>query len=613
MGFNLQGEGLNGVNVQTSIVAGHDWVPNLEEGLGSPVSTVLFVSGVALDDPTPLHPDNHRDAITGRGRFSGNGVTGWGGDQGGAGLVGVAGGVASVENGVFQVSSPDAGVFGTGVVAAGKATAPAPGVIGQGGPGTTGVVGQAGSGTADGVRGFGSGTFSGVAGFGDQAGGGTGVYGQGTGPSSQGVRGIGGGGQDTRPSDSAGVYGQGGAGSAYGVEGQGSGLLAGVGGWGPGFRAESSGSAPVSPAGVYGQGGAGNASGVEGRGNGTFAGVAGFGEGAAPIAVAFIPPASAAGVYGIGGTIANNGNNNGVEGRGNGTFAGVAGFGDAGATSNSGIGVFAVGGAPAANSGSDGGPGVHAIGAGGAAFTPLNLPVGVFGLGGTGNAPGIIGQGGGNLADGVHGFSVSGNGVLGESGNGVGIRATSTSSTAVVAIGSTGLFASTTVRNGTAAQFDGNVVVNGNFTVSGGAKSAAVPFPDGSHRRLYCTESPENWFEDFGFGTVSDGEAEIELDPGFRAIVDGDAYHVFITEYDGNNALYVTQRSSSGFLVRAKERSAASTFSYRVIAKRRDIPAVRFEKVELSGGLLCPGTELGGRVSSDGKSACPRRGVSSFW
>src|SRR3984893_1494417 len=49
-----------------------------------------------------------------------------------------------------------------------------------------------------------------------------------------------------------------------------------------------------------------------------------------------------------------------------------------------------------------------------------------------------------------------------------------------------------------AGAFYGPVVVGGAFTVFGGPKSAAVPHPDGSHRRLYCVESPESWFEDFG-------------------------------------------------------------------------------------------------------------------
>jgi hypothetical protein len=94
-------------------------------------------------------------------------------------------------------------------------------------------------------------------------------------------------------------------------------------------------------------------------------------------------------------------------------------------------------------------------------------------------------------------------------------------------------------------------------------------------------ESPENWFEDFGFGELSDGEAEVRLDPGFRSVVDGDAYHVFITEYGDNNALYVVERTGAGFLVRAKTANANGTFSYRVVAKRKDIAAPRFDKVDL--------------------------------
>ena len=161
MSYDLQAEGLNGVNVQTSIIAGHDWEPNVEEGGGSPVSTVLFVSGIALDNPSPANVD----AMIGRGRLFGNGLTGFGGDKGGTGVIGVAGGVVPADGGVGPVTGQNAGVYGTGV--AGMVSTPAVGVIGQGGPGTHGVEGRAGSGIADGVRGFASGTFSGVAGFGD--------------------------------------------------------------------------------------------------------------------------------------------------------------------------------------------------------------------------------------------------------------------------------------------------------------------------------------------------------------------------------------------------------------------------------------------------------------
>jgi hypothetical protein len=328
--------------------------------------------------------------------------------------------------------------------------------------------------------------------------------------------------------------------------------------------------------GVYGQAGAGNAYGVEGRGSGHFAGVTGFGANSENSS-----PVSPAGVYGQAGA----GNANGVEGRGSGNFAGVAGFGDASNTANSGIGVFAVGGAPQPASGHFGGPGVYAIGNGGPGYAQLNQSVGVYGIGGAGNAPGVLGQGGSTAADGVQGSSGSGNGVSGQSGSGVGVRASSGSATGLVAEGAIGLIASTTAPSGTAGQFDGNVVVSGNLTV-GGAKSAAVPFPDGSHRRLYCVESPENWFEDFGFGELSNGEARVRLDPGFSSIVVSGAYHVFITEYEDNNALYVAERTDTGFLVRAKGTKAKGAFSYRVVAKRKDIAAPRFEQVELASDRL---------------------------
>jgi hypothetical protein len=105
-----------------------------------------------------------------------------------------------------------------------------------------------------------------------------------------------------------------------------------------------------------------------------------------------------------------------------------------------------------------------------------------------------------------------------------------------------------------AASFDGNVnlTVQGNFTVSGGTKSAAVRFPDGGHRQLYCMESPESWFEDFGFGELVQGQAQVRLDPAFSSVVTGDPYHVFITEYEDNNALYVSCRTGKVFVVRAK-------------------------------------------------------------
>jgi hypothetical protein len=123
-------------------------------------------------------------------------------------------------------------------------------------------------------------------------------------------------------------------------------------------------------------------------------------------------------------------------------------------------------------------------------------------------------------------------------------------------------------------------VLNGNLSVTG-IKSAVVPFPDGSHRRLYCLESPENWFEDFGSRQLTDGRASIELDPDFATTINTDAYHVFIAEYDDNNGLFVTNRTSTGFEVRAKTSARTAAFSYRVVARPKDIAPARLAKVTL--------------------------------
>jgi hypothetical protein len=119
-----------------------------------------------------------------------------------------------------------------------------------------------------------------------------------------------------------------------------------------------------------------------------------------------------------------------------------------------------------------------------------------------------------------------------------------------------------------------------------GAKSAAVPHPDGSHRQLYCVESPESWFEDFGTGTLIDGKAEIAIEEGFGAVADVENYHVFLTAYDYDNLLHVAKRTPQGFTVEAalNGRSVSEpsgSFSWRVVAKRKDITGERLARVTM--------------------------------
>jgi len=248
-------------------------------------------------------------------------------------------------------------------------------------------------------------------------------------------------------------------------------------------------------------------------------------------------------------------------------------------------------------------------------------PAAVYGLA-SASIPGVVGQS--NSGNGVYGASVGNVGVLGTSSashglygastSGYGLYATSTNSTGIVSstnggnaiqgasngnvgvlgtsnssIGgyfssgtSTGLYA-TGPGAGFAARFDGPVQVNGAFTVLGGPKSAAVPHPDGSYRRLYCTEAPESWFEDFGRAQLVNGQARVPLDADFAALVHADSYQVFAFPEGDCNGLYVSGRTAAGFEVRElKGGTSTLPFSYRLVAKRKDLAGPRLEKVEVA-------------------------------
>jgi len=180
------------------------------------------------------------------------------------------------------------------------------------------------------------------------------------------------------------------------------------------------------------------------------------------------------------------------------------------------------------------------------------------------NGDGVRGSGTGQGGAGVHGVS--------EAFNGNGVIAA-----AHIGPQAFGIWAASS--SGLAGRFDGTVVVNGDLRVTG-SKSAAVRFSDGTLRLLYALESPESWFEDFGSGRLVDGRAEVALDEAFVSVTSDDQYHVFITEYEDDNSLYVTGRTNSGFEVRSKTSTGNGEFSYRVVAKRNDIPTSRFEEAD---------------------------------
>jgi hypothetical protein len=133
---------------------------------------------------------------------------------------------------------------------------------------------------------------------------------------------------------------------------------------------------------------------------------------------------------------------------------------------------------------------------------------------------------------------------------------------------------------GLAGAFLGEVVVDGNFTVFTGAKSAAVRHPDGSHRRLYSLESPESFFEDFGRTRLRRGKAAVRLDPDFAALVRREDYYVFLTAEGPTQGLYVSRKTRNGFEVTEQgEGKGTLSFCYRIVARRKDIAGRRLEKV----------------------------------
>jgi hypothetical protein len=163
--------------------------------------------------------------------------------------------------------------------------------------------------------------------------------------------------------------------------------------------------------------------------------------------------------------------------------------------------------------------------------------------------------------------------VLGSAPNGIGFYAASPGA-------GTGLYAVSIA--GYAAQFQGKVLVGGDFTVVGGAKAAAVPHPDGSYRQLYCEESTESWFSDYGGGALVNGRADVRLDRDFAPLVRTDDYQVFLTPKGDCKGLYVNSQTPTGFEVRELQGGTSSlAFSYRVVARRKDIAGPRLDRVDL--------------------------------
>jgi hypothetical protein len=253
-----------------------------------------------------------------------------------------------------------------------------------------------------------------------------------------------------------------------------------------------------------------------------------------------------------------------------------------------------------------GGQGIFANTQGGngvQAFTAANDAI----YGESANGSGVVGVSTGNGA-GVAAFtsattavsaqSTSGSGVSGRSTSGVGGGFSSSTAAGLLALSNSGraIIAQSGSNSailaqsftGFAGEFVGPVTITGALTVTGdfsatGMKSALVKQDDGTYNRLYCLESPDSLFEDFGEASLSNGRVLVGIAKDFMAVAKtGEAYLVYLTPEDNCNGLYVGNKTADAFEVREFGGGTSNArFSYRIVAKRADVDATRSAKVEV--------------------------------
>jgi len=292
------------------------------------------------------------------------------------------------------------------------------------------------------------------------------------------------------------------------------------------------------------------------------------------------------GVYGTGGV--------GVQGVG--SADGVLGFGPIGVSGTDGdtVGGTGVRGVDNSTTGygvyGAGGTGVYGSGGTGVFGTDNGFSgVGVFGEDTSGSSIGVLGTGG----IGVSGTSSGGAGVNGTSSDGAGVFGTSSDGEAAFFQNSSSNAPTLEVVNGEQSSGSGllfdayasgenyeggcTIDVNGNLMCNG--KITGVVGVEGGARKvaLYSMQSPENWFEDFGSGSLSNGAVTIKLDPTFAQTVNtGTEYHVFLTPNGDSKGLYVSQKSATSFEVREQGGGSSNVaFDYRIVAKRSGYENVR--------------------------------------
>jgi outer membrane protein OmpA-like peptidoglycan-associated protein len=109
---------------------------------------------------------------------------------------------------------------------------------------------------------------------------------------------------------------------------------------------------------------------------------------------------------------------------------------------------------------------------------------------------------------------------------------------------------------------------------SSGVKSTIVKDDAGDRRLLFCTESPEVLFQDFGAGQLKNGTTHIDLERLLTKSIRVDEKHplkVFIQLEGECNGVYVTNKSDKGFDVKELQGGKSDVpFTWQIVASRAD-------------------------------------------
>ncbi|MBP7407352.1 MAG: hypothetical protein KA941_01205 [Flavobacteriales bacterium] len=107
-----------------------------------------------------------------------------------------------------------------------------------------------------------------------------------------------------------------------------------------------------------------------------------------------------------------------------------------------------------------------------------------------------------------------------------------------------------------------------------GTVNTIVKDSDGNNVALSCPEAPENYFQDYGSGSLVDGRAHIDLDPRLsKNIVVSDLHplRVFVQLEGDCHGVFVTNKSASGFdVVELSGGISSVPFSWTITANRAD-------------------------------------------